>query len=93
MSLLSPRAHALQGHRTLTLRPRIAWDRLLLSPKSRAFWYWTSDTRIDSVVAANVDGDEDVEIVTRGHYNDFSRDAAQLVVWDRTILAVDYLTA
>jgi hypothetical protein len=67
------------------------WDGVTLSPENIAAWYWTSDTEINSVVAANVDDDEDVEIVTGGYYNDNNRDIAQLVIWSSDLQTVENL--
>jgi len=70
----------------------VIWSRDLNSVENLAYWYWTSDTRIDSLRVGDVDADGSAEIITGGSYNDLSRDVAQLVVWDGTTLAVDYLT-
>ena len=69
----------------------VVWDGLSLAPENIASWYWTSDTEINSVVAANVDDDTEVEIVTGGYYNDNSRDIAQLVIWSSDLQSVENL--
>jgi hypothetical protein len=61
---------------------------LVLSVKGLKCWHW-SDTNINSVVEADVDGDGAAEIVTAGYYNDGARDVAQLVVWNGTTLEVE----
>jgi len=67
----------------------VVWDGATLAVEYVTSWYWTSDTEINSVAVADVDGDTDLEIVTGGYYNDKFRDVAQLVVWDGTTLAVE----
>ena len=69
----------------------VVWDGLSLTPDNIASWYWTSDTEINSVVAANVDDDTDVEIITGGYFNDNTRDVAQLVVWSNDLQTVENL--
>ena len=70
----------------------VVWDGIALSPKNIVAWNWTSgDTEINSVVAENVDSDEDVEIVTGGYYNDNDRDVAQLVIWSSDLHTVENL--
>ncbi len=52
-------------------------------------WYWTDNTKIESVVKGDVDGDGQEEIVTGGYYDDGTRWGAQLCVWDGATLAVE----
>ncbi len=52
-------------------------------------WFFTSDTDVVSVVAADVDGDGAEEIVTGGYHNDGTRWVAQLIVWNGSTLAVE----
>jgi len=44
-------------------------------------WYTLGSTRLESVQAADVDGDGQVEIVTGGYYHDGTRNRAQLKVF------------
>ena len=50
-------------------------------------WYWTSDTRINSIVVGNVD-DGGPEIVTGGYYSDGTRNVGQLCVWTGATLSL-----
>jgi hypothetical protein len=77
------------GRRTAQL---VVWDGATLAVEGLITWYWTSDTEINSVVAANVDDDAGIEIVTGGYFNDNSRDVAQLVVWSSDLTTVENLT-
>ena len=70
----------------------VVWDGLSLSPENIATWYWTSDTEINSVLAANVDDDIDIEVVTGGYFNDNSRDVVQLVIWSSDLQSVENLS-
>ena len=70
----------------------VVWNGTTLEVENLKVWYWTGDTRINSVAVANVDDDTDVEIVTGGYFNDNIRDWAQLVTWDGATLEVEPLT-
>ena len=59
----------------------IVWDGATLEVENLKVWYWTGNTVINSVALGQVDGDDAVEIVTGGYYNDGVRDVAQLCVW------------
>ena len=52
-------------------------------------WYWNGNTIINSVALGDVDGDDQIEIVTGGYYNDGTRNVAQLVVLNGVNLAVE----
>jgi hypothetical protein len=67
----------------------VVWDGVTLAPENVTAWYWTSDTEVTAVVAANADADGEIEIVTGGYYNDASRDVAQLVVWSHDLQTVE----
>ena len=69
----------------------VVWDGATLTVENIMSWYWTGDTRINSVAVADVDGDDDMEIVTGGYYTDGVR-IAQMVTWDGTTLAVEDIT-
>jgi len=69
----------------------VVWSSDLQTVENLSTWYWTNDTRINSVAVGNLDGDDALEIVTGGYYNDNSRDVAQLVIWDGESLAVEGL--
>jgi len=71
----------------------VIWNSKSMSVERLTRWYWTNDTRINSISIGDVDGDNSAEIITGGYFNDFSRDIAQLVVWDATALTADYLTS
>jgi hypothetical protein len=51
-------------------------------PQNAKVWYWNSDTEASSIVAADVDGDGAIEIVSGGYYNDGNVWIAQLAVWN-----------
>ena len=70
----------------------VEWNGANLSVDTLNSWCWTIDTVIYSVAIGDVDNDGQTEIVTGGHYNDGSRNVAQLVVWTGSSLAVDRLT-
>ena len=70
----------------------IDWNGANLAVDRLTTWYWTSNTVINSVALANVDGDGQVEIVTGGYYNDGTRNVAQLIEWNGATLAVDRLS-
>ena len=57
------------------------WNGATLALENVKTWQWTSDTRITSLAAGDVDGDSDIEIVTGGHYFDGTRTHAQLCIW------------
>ena len=65
------------------------WNGATLALENVKSWYWTGNTQIWSVAVSNVDGDNSVEIVTGGYYNDGTRSVAQLCVWDGTTLALE----
>ena len=65
------------------------WNGASLSLENVQVWYWTGDTKINSIEIANVDGDADVEIVSGGSYNDGARDVAQLAVWNGASLSLE----
>lgn len=67
----------------------VVWDGSTLAVEDDVFWYWTGDTRINSVSVADVDADADLEIVTGGYYNDGVRDVAQLVTWNGADLSYE----
>jgi hypothetical protein len=50
-------------------------------------WYWISDTNTSDFAVGDVDGDNDMDIVSTGYSNDGFRWAAQLIVWDASTLA------
>ena len=70
----------------------VVWNGSTMEVENLASWYWTGDTRINSVSVGDVDYDGDDEIVTGGYFNDSDRDVAQLVIWDGATLTVDDLT-
>jgi hypothetical protein len=42
-----------------------------------------------SVACADIDGDNNIEIITGGYYDDGTRDVAQLCVWTSSTLALE----
>lgn len=65
------------------------WNNNLNTLENIRTWYWTSNTQISSIAAADVDADGAVEIVTGGSYFDGTRWVAQLVVWNGATLAAE----
>ena len=65
------------------------WDGSTLTLENVKIWYWIGDTYIRSVAVGDVDGDDSVEIVTGGYYDDGTRDVAQLCVWNGASLALE----
>ena len=65
------------------------WNGASLALEDVQIWYWTGNTRINSVAVGDVDGDSELEIVTGGTFNDGSRTVAQLCVWDGASLALE----
>jgi len=59
----------------------LVWDGKTLEVEPLTVWYWTGDTRINSVAIGNVDADVSEEIVTGGYFDDGVILNAQLVVW------------
>jgi hypothetical protein len=72
-----------------TVAQLCVWDGATLALENVQTWYWTGNTRIESVAVGNVDGDASVEIVTGGNYFDGARDVAQLCVWNGASLSVE----
>ena len=70
----------------------IVWNGFNLAVEGVKTWYWTGSTVINSVALGDVDGDNQMEIVTGGYYNDGVRNIAQLVVWNGSNLIIDRLT-
>ena len=60
-----------------------------LTLNSIANWYWSGNTRIESVCSKDLDDDYQIEIVTGGCFNDGVRDVAQLCVWDGATLTLE----
>jgi hypothetical protein len=71
----------------------IVWNGATLQVKRLTSWYWTGDTKINSVALGDVDGDGQVEVVTGGSFNDGARSVAQLIVWNGATLQVKRLTS
>jgi protein-S-isoprenylcysteine O-methyltransferase Ste14 len=67
----------------------VVWTGLTLSLENVGAWYWTGDTRVDSVAIGDVDADGGTEIVTGGSYYDNIRDNAQLAVWNGSTFALE----
>jgi parallel beta-helix repeat protein len=67
----------------------VVWTGLALTVKRLTAWYWTGNTVINSVALGDVDADGHMDIVTGGYYNDGTRNAAQLVAWNGSSLAVE----
>ncbi|MBN1618453.1 PKD domain-containing protein, partial [Candidatus Dojkabacteria bacterium] len=71
----------------------VVWDGSALSVDRLTTWYWTGDTRINSVDVGNLDADGSVEVVSGGFFNDGVRDVAQLVVWSGDLQSVENLAS
>jgi hypothetical protein len=67
----------------------VVWTGATLAFENVRTWYWTSNTYIESIAVANVDGDVETEIVTGGSYFDGTQYNAQLVVWSGVALALE----
>jgi hypothetical protein len=67
----------------------VVWDGASLAFENVQTWYWTGNTRINSVAVADVDSDGKQEIVTGGYHYDGTRYRAQLCVWDGATLALE----
>jgi hypothetical protein len=65
------------------------WNGPTLAINNVQTWYWTSDTEIDSVAIANINGGTALDIVTGGSYFDNTRSNAQLAVWNGLTLALE----
>jgi hypothetical protein len=67
----------------------VVWDGSTLTAENLNTWYWTGDTRINSVAVGDVDADGVNEIITAGYHNDLARNVAQLVIWNGTTFEVE----
>lgn len=70
----------------------VVWDQSGLSVENVISWYWTDNTKLDTVAIGDVDGDGLNEIVTGGGYFDGVNWNAQLCVWDGATLTLDAVT-
>ncbi len=70
----------------------VVWNGTSLEPLNLSTWYWTGDTRINSIAVSDVDDDNWSEIITGGYYYDGARDVAQMVVWNATTMAVENIS-
>lgn len=68
------------------------WDGATLSFENATVWSWVGDTNINSVAIADIDHDGTTEIITAGHYDDGTRDVAQLAVWEGQTLSLERIT-
>ena len=58
-------------------------------PGNSTAWFWSSDTNVVSMAVGDVNGDNQIEIVTAGTYFDGLRYNAQLIVWNSSNLAAE----
>jgi hypothetical protein len=65
----------------------VVWSGGSLAFEDVQYWWWTGDTRVESVGVGDVDGDGQVEVVSGGSFHYGVRDVAQLAVWDGATLA------
>jgi hypothetical protein len=68
------------------------WNAANLALESNTAWYWIGNTQITSIAIGDVDGDNQIEIVTGGAYFDGTRWIAQLIVWNGISLAAEKIT-
>jgi hypothetical protein len=68
------------------------WSGVSLALEDVKTWYWTGDTRIESVAIADVDFDGKLEIVTGGHCWDGSHHVSQLCVWEMKLFWPGFFT-
>jgi hypothetical protein len=71
----------------------IVWSGSTLAVERSQYWFWTSNTVINSVALGDVDGDGQIEVVTGGFYHDGARNVAQLIEWNGANLVVDRLAS
>lgn len=69
----------------------IVWNGASLAVEKLTSWFWNGNTVINSVSIGNVDGDNQIEIVTGGSFFDGARNVAQLIEWSGSSLLVDRL--
>jgi hypothetical protein len=70
----------------------ILWDGPTLTVTNWTHWFWTSDTEVTSVAAANITGGSSLDIVSGGNFFDNTRINAQLIIWNGTTMAAQSLT-
>lgn len=63
------------------------WSGVNLAFQNVTYWYWTSNTYINSVAVANITGGTSLSVVTGGAYSDGTKLNAQLAIWNATNLA------
>ena len=64
------------------------WNAATLALENVVTWYWASDTQISSVAIGDVNGDNNMEIVTGGSYFDGTFYNSQLAVWNGNTLGL-----
>jgi len=73
---------------TRTVAQLAVWNGATLALQNVATWFWTSNTYINSVTAANLSGGTTLSIITGGAFFDGTRYNAQLVSWNAATLAL-----
>jgi hypothetical protein len=58
------------------------WNGQTLAAEKVMVWYWGSNTEINAVSIASLNGGTTQSIVTGGTFNDGTRDNAQVIVWN-----------
>jgi hypothetical protein len=69
----------------------IVWNGTTLAVQSLTSWFWTSDTKVNSVAVANMTGGASLDIVTAGSFNDGIRSNSQVIEWNGATLAANSL--
>jgi hypothetical protein len=73
---------------TIAIKPTSA----LISQNNKS-WFWANDTNVAAIAAGDINGDNLMEIVTAGWFNDGLRWEAQLAVWSATNFALLNVTS
>jgi hypothetical protein len=69
----------------------IVWNGSTLAVQTLTSWFWTSNTKVASVTAANITGGSSLDIVSAGTFNDGARNNAQIIEWNGATLVANTL--
>ncbi len=64
------------------------WNGSTLSLQNVKTWFWTSNTKLNSVTVGNYTGGSSLDIITAGCYNDNVRNNGQLADWNGSNFAL-----